>query len=198
MGGTGPDATNAADSGDAADVYATLVAAKKWFGKYGDHIVTSSPNPNTVARENYNGNGWFEINGSGRVTGPSRGTTWVVGSGTGNVNGYGYGLYDMMGNVSEMCWDWAGGVYHGTVAHTGDPGTWWNQLDVDPSVDTQEGDPYKVVRGGSFAAYEIHCRVGAVGGTRLNQAGTGVLSSLEGDGYDAYGNNVGFRVVRNQ
>jgi formylglycine-generating enzyme required for sulfatase activity len=157
MGGTGPDATNAAGSGAAADVYATLVAAKKWFGKYGDHIGTTSGA--SIVRENYNGNSWFKIPGdNAEYRGPNYGTTWIVGSGAGNVGGYGYGLYDMMGNVMEFCWDFGTTTpYHGHPSSGGD----YNVLDVNPSNDTDtEGYTWRSIRGGCYSTVEIQCSVG--------------------------------------
>jgi formylglycine-generating enzyme required for sulfatase activity len=52
----------------------------------------------------------------------------------------GYGLYDMMGNVSQYCWDWYGTPYGQPT--TNNPTGPASSLPIDPAI--------RVVRGGSW------------------------------------------------
>ncbi|MEI6675102.1 MAG: SUMF1/EgtB/PvdO family nonheme iron enzyme [Verrucomicrobiota bacterium] len=56
----------------------------------------------------------------------------------------GYGLYDMAGNVSEICWDWSLYNYYSTTPTT------------DPHGPTSGTD--RVMRGGSWAYDQFYCR----------------------------------------
>jgi formylglycine-generating enzyme required for sulfatase activity len=53
-----------------------------------------------------------------------------------------YGLYDMVGNVSEWCWDWYGSYSSGTQ--------------TDPRGPTS--GLFRVLRGGGWDDYAIRCR----------------------------------------
>ncbi|QAA77047.1 MAG: Sulfatase modifying factor 1 precursor (C-alpha-formyglycine- generating enzyme 1) [Candidatus Bipolaricaulis sibiricus] len=69
------------------------------------------------------------------------GATTPVGSYAPN----GYGLYDMVGNVSEWCWDWMHGSYYATSPRTNPTG---------PSVGN-----LRVCRGGDKGAAADWCRI---------------------------------------
>jgi len=71
-------------------------AAKGGNGSPGNYIYAGSDNPNDVA--------WYRGN--------SNDTTHAVGTKAPN----GLGLYDMSGNVEELCWDWKRGGYWGSSA----------------------------------------------------------------------------------
>ena len=84
-----------------------------------------------------------------------------------------YGLYDMVGNVSEWCWDWFDSGYYGNVAANNSP--------HGPTAGT-----YRVHRGGSwnssgYTPYSVRCA------TRAN--------SYEFR-YNYYSDSLGFRCVR--
>ncbi len=57
----------------------------------------------------------------------------------------GYGLYDMAGNVQEMCWDWYSAAYYGDATALNDP--------RGPG-----GTGYRVSRGGSWVSVASECR----------------------------------------
>ncbi len=78
-----------------------------------------------------------------------------------------FGLYDMIGNVSEWCWDWFGGNYYRAG------------VSVDPTGPIN--GTYRIVRGGSFEHGVIDCRVSC---RRLSENPSARTYSL------------GFRVVR--
>jgi formylglycine-generating enzyme required for sulfatase activity len=62
----------------------------------------------------------------------------------GSFGANGYGLYDMMGNVWEWCWDWYGGSYYSSSPET------------DPLGPTSGS--LRVFRGGSWIDGAINCR----------------------------------------
>ena len=66
--------------------------------------------------------------------------TTPVGSFTAN----GYGLYDMAGNVEELCWDWWDGAYYGASSTTDPRG---------PATGS-----CRVIRGGRFDTSALECR----------------------------------------
>jgi len=55
-----------------------------------------------------------------------------------------YGLYDMHGNVAEMCWDWRDNAYYSSSPV------------VDPQGPSDTG--LRVIRGGNWFQYVIFCR----------------------------------------
>ena len=67
------------------------------------------------------------------------------------------GLYDMSGNVWELCSDWSGGTYYKDSSHNG----------ADTVTDPQgpETGSNRIVRGGSWDDNPVSCRVSLRGGT---------------------------------
>jgi formylglycine-generating enzyme required for sulfatase activity len=59
------------------------------------------------------------------------------------------GIYDMSGNVYEMCWDWFGGTYYTTC----------NDLGTVTDPTGPETSDMRVVRGGAWGGVEANCRV---------------------------------------
>lgn len=91
----------------------------------------------------------------------------------------GYGLYDMSGNVWELCADWFHSDYYKSVANT----TSINPKGPDQSYDAEDPGSIKhVIRGGSFMCSDEYCK-----GYRVSaRMKTSPESGLE---------NLGFRCV---
>lgn len=108
----------------------------------------------------YSGNG--DLNSVGWYFNNSDHSTHPVGEKAPNE----LGVYDMSGNVYELCWDWWGSSYSGQSEA------------CDPSGTT--GGSYRVLRGGSFVYDVSNCRVANRG---FNTPGNRNV-------------NLGFRVAR--
>jgi formylglycine-generating enzyme required for sulfatase activity len=101
--------------------------------------------------ENYLGYyAWYSNN--------SGGSTHPVGTKLANSSSS-YGLYDMSGNVAELCWDiYYEHYYHDFYSDELSPYTL-----VDPSGPLQPGPGNRSLRGGSFYSDAEQCRVGMRG-----------------------------------
>lgn len=90
----------------------------------------------------------------------------------------GYGLYDMAGNVWQWCSDWYSPNYYAQLA----TGVTRNPQGPDASSSTEDGQPQRVQRGGSFLCTDQYC-------TRYMMGTRG-----KGD-VDSGSNHIGFRCV---
>ncbi len=113
----------------------------------------------THSQANYESKEWLSFDIS-----PTRGyhPTYNTGdmpytSPVGSFAPNGYGLYDMIGNVWDMCWDWQDSLYY----------------DTSPKVDPRGGSSSSlthVVRGGCWFYDAKHCRVAGSYGYMLTTA----------------------------
>ena len=98
------------------------------------------------SQANYHGNtGGYDDGPDGfNPIGKGSGQPKIYTSPVGSFAANGYGLYDMVGNVTERCWDWYGATTY-----------------VDGATDPRgaESGTYRVVRGGSWDHFASYCRV---------------------------------------
>ena len=110
----------------------------------GAEVTTNKACPNLIGVARHRYNGGFPGDGSteppSSTTAPADGCTAIVGSYAPNA----FGLYDMLGNVSEICGNWQD-AFSGLA------------FEVDPA--TPSGvDTSLVVRGGSWKSDAAYCR----------------------------------------
>ena len=98
------------------------------------------------SQANYHGNtGGYDDGPDGfNPIGKGSGQPKIYTSPVGSFAANGYGLYDMVGNVTERCWDWYGATTY-----------------VDGATDPRgaESGSYRVYRGGSWNNNANNCRV---------------------------------------
>ena len=98
------------------------------------------------SQANYHGNtGGYDDGPDGfNPIGKGSGQPKIYTSPVGSFAANGYGLYDMVGNVTERCWDWYGATTY-----------------VDGATDPRgaESGTYRVLRGGSWDHFASYCRV---------------------------------------
>ena len=98
------------------------------------------------SQANYHGNtGGYDDGPDGfNPIGKGSGQPKIYTSPVGSFAANGYGLYDMVGNVAERCWDWYGATTY-----------------VDGATDPRgaESGSYRVYRGGSWNNNANNCRV---------------------------------------
>ncbi|NLX25048.1 MAG: formylglycine-generating enzyme family protein [Lentisphaerae bacterium] len=70
--------------------------------------------------------------------------TMVYTSPVGSFPANGYGLYDMVGNVCEWCWDWYGSNYYAPLPSSNPQGPSSGSL--------------RVLRGGGWFNFAVYCR----------------------------------------
>ena len=119
-------------------------AGSLWPVYTGAEVTTNKACPNLVGVARHRYNGGFPGDGSkeppSSTTAPADGCTAIVGSYAPNA----FGLYDMLGNVSEICGNWQD-AFSGLA------------FEVDPA--TPSGvDTNLVVRGGSWKSDAAYCR----------------------------------------
>ena len=117
---------------------------------------------------------WYSWNSGDR---DDNGHTYPVGQKKPNA----WGLYDMHGNVSELCLDWYDDYPTGPVTDPTGP--------IYPNM-TKWILPFRVARGASWEDSAVGC-TSSQRGTALNED----YVILNGIRIDAIGNNYGFRVV---
>ena len=117
---------------------------------------------------------WYSWNSGDR---DDNGQTYPVGQKKPNA----WGLYDMHGNVSELCLDWYDDYPTGPVTDPTGP--------IYPNM-TKWILPFRVARGASWEDSAVGC-TSSQRGTALNED----YVILNGIRIDAIGNNYGFRVV---
>ena len=84
-----------------------------------------------------------------------------------------FGLYDMLGNVAEWCWDYYDSDYY------------QNSPENDPRGPVTSDVQHRVIRGGSYVNDPSKCN-------------SSIRDSFQGSNeIDHYNYNLGFRVVRN-